>query len=84
MCEELEELLLDEYFLLVRRIPGINLTPTAYWELDTYTTGHLLSLEKEIIEREEEEYRKSQGQKNPRDKSSQEMVDLVDEVQNEA
>ncbi len=77
--------MLDNYFLLVRRIPGISLSPSAYWELDTYTTGHLLDLELEVMKKEEEEYNKSKGNKThkPRDTSSPEMIDLAEEIQEE-
>ena len=54
----IEEAMLEDYFLLIRRIPGISLSPNEFWELDTFTTQKLLSLEVEIIEKEQEEYDK--------------------------
>ena len=53
-----EEAMLEDYFLLVRRISGLSLSPSEFWELDTFTTQKLLSMELEIIEREQEEYDK--------------------------
>ena len=50
--------MLEEYFLLIRRISVISLSPSDYWELDTFTTQKLLSLELEIIEQEQKEYDK--------------------------
>lgn len=50
--------MLEDYFLLIRRISGISLSPSEFWELDTYTTQKLLSLELEIIEKEQKEYDK--------------------------
>lgn len=86
LSEALEEVMLEQYFLLVRRIPGISLSPREYWETDTYTTTKLLELEHEVIKKEEKEYRKAKGESysEPRDTSSQEMMDLADEMQEEA
>ena len=55
---QIEEAMLEDYFLLIRRISGISLSPSEFWELDTYTTQKLLSLELEIIEQEQKEYDK--------------------------
>ena len=53
-----EEAMLEDYFLLVRRISGLSLSPSEFWELDTFTTQKLLNMEMEILEREQEEYDK--------------------------
>ena len=37
VSQMIEEAMLDEYFLLVRRIPGISLSPKECWELKTKT-----------------------------------------------
>lgn len=50
--------MLEDYFLLVRRIHGLSLSPSDFWELDTFTTQKLLSMELEIIQKEQEEYDK--------------------------
>jgi len=76
--------MLDNYFLIVRRIPGISLSPDKYWNLDTYTTSHLLKREKEIMDKEEEEYNKQKGKTKPREKNSEEMEELMSELQTEA
>ena len=73
--------MLEEYFLLVRRIQGIGLSIEQYWEMDTWTTAKLLSMEKEIME-EEAKHRtdgKTQYEERPSD-NSEEMNDLVDEM----
>ena len=79
----IEEAMLEEYFLLVRRIQGIGLSINDYWELDTWTTAKLLSLEKAIIEEEQKEARKYNNKhdyiERP-DANSDEMNDLVDEM----
>ena len=77
----IEELMLEEYFLLVRRIPGISLSIDDYWNLDTWTTAKLLDMEKKIIEDEQKEYNKQNNvyQERP-DGNSEEMNDLVDEM----
>lgn len=79
----IEEAMLEEYFLLVRRIQGIGLSINDYWDLDTWTTAKLLSLERQIIEEEQKEARKYSGKKDyveRPDANSSEMNDLVDEM----
>ena len=73
--------MLEEYFLLVRRIPGISLSIDDYWDLDTWTTAKLLDMEKRIIEEEQKEYNKQNKVYEERpDGNSEEMNDLVDEM----
>lgn len=76
----IEELMLEDYFLLVRRIKGLGLSVKDYWELDTWTTAKLLDMEKKIIEEEQKEYNKNNNTYVERpDGNSEEMNDLVDE-----
>lgn len=71
--------MLEEYFLLVRRITGIGLSIKDYWELDTWTTAKLLDMERKIIEEEQREYNKSNNVYEERPQgNSEEMNDLVD------
>jgi len=80
---QIEEVMLEEYFLLVRRIKGISLSVKDYWELDTWTTSKLLSMERRIMEEEAKEYGgKSQYEERP-DGNSDEMNDLVDMMTND-
>ena len=73
--------MLEEYFLLVRRIPGISLSIDDYWNLDTWSTAKLLDMEKKIIEEEQKEYNKQNNVYEERpDGNSEEMNDLVDEM----
>lgn len=77
----MEEVMLEEYFLLVRRIQGIGLSIKDYWEMDTWTTAKLLLLEKSIIEEEQKEYNKQNKKYVERPSgNSDEMNDLVDEM----
>lgn len=77
----IEESMLEEYFLLVRRIQGIGLTIDQYWEMDTWTTAKLVAMEMAIIKREEEEYSNNKKEYNERpDGNSEEMNDLVDDM----
>lgn len=76
-------MMLEEYFLLVRRIQGIGLSVKDYWEMDTWTTAKLLAMERAIIEEEQREARKYSGKKDyieRPDANSEEMNDLVDEM----
>ena len=73
--------MLEDYFLLVRRIPGISLSIDDYWDLDTWTTAKLLDMEKRIIEEEQKEYNKQNNVYEERPQgNSEEMNDLVDEM----
>jgi len=75
--------MLEDYFLLVRRIPGINLSPSEFWELDTFTTQKLLSLEIDIMERESEQMKKAQGKTDYVEQpegNAEEMNSLMDEM----
>ena len=68
---------------MVRRIPGISLSVSDYWNLDTFTTQKLLSLEMEIMEREQEQMdkldKKNHYVEQP-DGNSEEMNDLMDSM----
>lgn len=80
----IEEAMLEEYFLLVRRINGLGLSIQDYWELDTWTTAKLLDMEKQIIEEEQKEYNKQNKKYEERPQgNSEEMNDLVDEMSQE-
>lgn len=71
--------MLEDYFLLVRRISGLNLSINDYWELDTWTTAKLLDLEKRIIKEEQKEYNKNNKSYEERPEgNSEEMNELVD------
>ena len=73
--------MLEEYFLLVRRIQGIGLSVDDYWQMDTWTTAKLLSMEREIIKEEQKEYNKQNNKYEERPEgNSEEMNDLVDEM----
>ena len=80
----IEEAMLEEYFLLVRRINGLGLSIQDYWELDTWTTAKLLDMEKQIMEEEQREYNKQNKKYEERPQgNSEEMNDLVDEMSQE-
>lgn len=73
--------MLEEYFLLVRRIQGIGLSIDQYWEMDTWTTSKLLRMEEKIIEEEQKQYNKDNKVYEERpDGNSEEMNNLVDEM----
>ena len=48
--------MIEEYFLLVRRIQGIGLSIDQYWEMDTWTTSKLITMEKAIMDEEAKQY----------------------------
>ena len=76
--------MLEDYFLLVRRISGLNLSINDYWELDTWTTAKLLDMEKQIMEEEQREYNKQNKKYEERPQgNSDEMNNLVDEMSQE-
>lgn len=72
--------MLEEYFLLVRRIQGIGLSVKDYWELDTWTTAKLLDMERTIMEEEAKAYNDKEKYVERPDGNSEEMNDLVDEM----
>ena len=73
--------MLEEYFLLVRRISGISLSIEDYWELDTWTTAKLLNMERQIIEEEQKQYNKDNDEYIERPEgNSEEMNNLMDEM----
>lgn len=77
----IEESMLEDYFLLVRRVQGIGLTIDQYWEMDTWTTAKLLDIEKSIMI---EEQKNNPNSKTPYEErpegNSEEINDLVDEM----
>lgn len=64
---------------MVRRISGLSLSISDYWELDTWTTAKLLDMERRIIEEEQKQYDKEEGKYIERpDGNSEEMNNIVD------
>ena len=76
----IEETMLEEYFLLVRRIQGISLSVEDYWNLDTWTTAKLLNMERSIMEEEAKAYGDKKEYNERPSENSEEMNDLVDEM----
>ena len=76
----MEEIMLEEYFLLVRRIQGIGLSVEDYWSMDTWTTAKLLSMERAIMEEEAKQYSDKKQYVERPEGNSEEMNDLVDEM----
>jgi hypothetical protein len=72
--------MIEEYFLLVRRIQGIGLSIKDYWELDTWTTAKLLDMERTIMEEEAKAYNDKEEYVERPDGNSEEMNNLVDEM----
>lgn len=72
--------MLEEYFLLVRRIPGIALSVEDYWNMDTWTTAKLLSMEREIIKEESKHY---EDNKNKYEERSEKNSDLANSIVDE-
>ena len=72
--------MLEEYFLLIRRIEGIGLSVNDYWELDTWTTSKLLHMEKQIMDKESELNSDEKSYTERPEGNSEEMNDLVDEM----
>ena len=73
-------MMLEEYFLLVRRIQGIGLSIEDYWDLDTWTTAKLLSMERAIIEEEQKQFSDKEEYIERPDGNSEEMNNLMDEM----
>ena len=72
--------MLEEYFLLVRRINGIGLSVEEYWNLDTWTTAKLLNIEKKIMDEEAKAYDDKEEYVERPDGNSEEMNNLMDEM----
>lgn len=56
--DALEEILLNKYFLLVKRVEGIGLSLNDFWEMDTKQFNLLYNNELEIIQAEQKEIEK--------------------------
>ncbi len=56
--ELLEKQFIDEYFLVVRRVQGIGLSITDFWQMDSDTFYQILNNERKVIEEEHKEYEK--------------------------
>ena len=75
--------MLEEYFLLVRRISGLSMSVEDYWELHTWTTSKLLRMEEAIIKEEQKEFNKNNKKHDYVEQpegNSQEMNNLMDEL----
>lgn len=56
--ELIEKQFIDEYFLLTRRVKGMGLTLTDFWNMDYLIFAQLLNNELEIIKAEQKEAEK--------------------------
>ena len=56
--ELIEKQFIDEYFLLTRRVKGMGLTLTDFWNMDYLIFAQLLNNELEIIKSEQKEAEK--------------------------
>ena len=73
--------MIEEFFLLVRRVQGIGLSIDDYWEMDTWTTAKLVSMERAIMDMEAKQYSDNKREYEERPEgNSEEMTDLVDEM----
>lgn len=79
----IEEIMLEDYFLLVRRISGINLSIEDYWNLDTWTTAKLLDMERQVIKAEQDAMGDNEEYVERPDGNSEYMNDLMDEMTEE-
>ena len=68
--------MLEEYFLLVRRIQDIGLSIDQYWEMDTWTTSKLYCMELDLIDEEERQFSESEDDRQ----DSSDMRDLYSEM----
>lgn len=69
--------MLEDYFLLVRRIPGLSLSITDFWEMDSWTFAKLLELEHKVMKAEEDAYKGKKEYVEQPEGNSPEMNDLV-------
>lgn len=80
--------MLDEFFLLARRVSGLSMSVTDFWETDCDTFYHLLNNEREIIKEEMKQQKNQELQsKNPRmkvwDGDDQVYTDIYEELENQ-
>lgn len=73
--------MLEDYFLLVRRIPGLSLSVDDFWEMDSWTFAKLLELEKNVMKEEQKAYgeNKTEYVEQP-ESNSPELNDIVNEL----
>lgn len=85
LSELMEEQFLDEYFLLVRRVKGINLSLNDFWHYDMNQIYHLIRNELNIIEEEAKESERqrleSKGMRPLPYEESEEYLDILKEME---
>ena len=92
--ELIEKQFIDEYFLLTRRVKGMGLTLTDFWQMDYLTFAQLLNNELEIIRAEQKEAEKSRLESKstsktgkmtaPKYEDSEEYTDIYNQLIEEA
>lgn len=88
--ELIEKQFIDEYFLLTRRVKGMGLTLTDFWNMDYTVFGQLLRNELDIIKAEQKEAEKQRLESKstsktgrmttPRFEDSEDYVDIYNEL----
>lgn len=87
MSKFLEKWFLDKYYFLIRRIPGLSMSLTDFWDTPSQHVNQIYRNEMEVLKKEKEEYdkmNKKHGTTRPDHKDDSEvMVDLYEELYEE-
>lgn len=88
--ELIEKQFIDEYFLLTRRVKGMGLTLTDFWNMDYLIFAQLLNNELEIIKAEQKEAEKQRLESKstsktgkmttPKFKDNEDYVDIYESL----
>ena len=71
--------MLDEYYILVKRIKGMALSFNDFLDYDSFYMNYLLDKEKELIKHEQKEYQKMEMKsKNTNSKGTQTPLKVED------
>lgn len=71
--------MLDEYYLLTKRINGLGMSLQDFWDSDSRQIGYLVQKEQELIKYEDEEYERMELENSTTSRTGKKVPNKYDD-----
>lgn len=72
-------MMLDEYYLLTKRINGLGMSLQDFWDSDSRQIGYLVQKEQELIRYEDEEYERMELENSTTSRTGKKVPNKYDD-----
>lgn len=72
-------MMLDEYYLLTKRINGLGMSLQDFWDSDSRQIGYLVQKEQELIKYEDEEYERMELENSTTSRTGKKVPNKYDD-----